>query len=106
LEVSRGNIFVVRDETLLTPAADSRLLPGVARRRIIEVATEVGIPVREQAVSAGDIAEADEVFASGSLRGVEPVRTYAGVRQWEQGALTPRISAALRRRWLRGQDPI
>jgi para-aminobenzoate synthetase/4-amino-4-deoxychorismate lyase len=106
LEVSRGNIFLVRDETLLTPAADGRLLPGVARRRIIEVATEVGIPVREQAVSADDLAQADEVFASGSLRGVEPVRTYERVRGWEQGAVTPVVSGALRKRWLGGRDPI
>jgi para-aminobenzoate synthetase/4-amino-4-deoxychorismate lyase len=106
LETSRGNVFLVRKETLLTPAADGRLLPGVARRRIVEAASAAGIPVREQPVSATDIAEADEVFASGSLRGVEPVRSYEGVRRWEQGAVTPVISAALRRLWLGAQDSI
>ena len=100
LEVSRGNVFLVRDESLLTPAADGRLLPGIARRRILELAAAAGIPAREEPVSGDDIAEADEVFASGSVRGVEPVRTYEGVREWEQGAVTPVISAALRRLWL------
>jgi para-aminobenzoate synthetase/4-amino-4-deoxychorismate lyase len=106
LEVSRGNVFLVRDGSLLTPAADGRLLPGVARRRIVEVAAAEGISVREGAVSAGDLAEADEVFASGSVRGVEPVRAYDEVRRWEPGDVTPVISAGLRRLWLVRQDPV
>jgi para-aminobenzoate synthetase/4-amino-4-deoxychorismate lyase len=106
LEVSRGNVFLVRGGSLLTPAADGRLLPGVARRRIVEVAAAAGIPVREQAVSATDLGEADEVFASGSVRGVEPVRAYERVRRWEEGAVTPFISAGLRRRWLGERNPV
>jgi para-aminobenzoate synthetase / 4-amino-4-deoxychorismate lyase len=106
LEVSRGNVFLVRDGSLLTPAADGRLLPGVARRRIAEVAAAEGIPVREGTVSAGELAEADEVFASGSVRGVEPVRGYEDVRRWKQGAVTAVISARLRRLWLGLQDPV
>jgi para-aminobenzoate synthetase / 4-amino-4-deoxychorismate lyase len=104
LEVSRGNVFLVRDGSLLTPAADGRLLPGVARRRIVEVATAAGIPVREQAVYGGELAQADEVFVSGSVRGVEPVRGYEEVGRWEPGDVTPAISAGLRRLWLRGPD--
>ncbi|MDP9188784.1 MAG: aminotransferase class IV [Actinomycetota bacterium] len=106
LEVARGNVFVVRGGSLLTPPLDGRLLPGVARARILEVAAAVGIPVRERVVSGDDLAEADEVFASGSVRGVEPVRAYDDVRRWEQGTVTPVISAGLRRRWLGEQYPV
>jgi hypothetical protein len=49
-EVARGNVFVVRGGSLLTPPLDGRLLPGVARARILEVAAAVGIPVRERVV--------------------------------------------------------
>jgi para-aminobenzoate synthetase/4-amino-4-deoxychorismate lyase len=105
LEVSRGNVFLVRDGSLVTPAADGRLLPGVARRRIAEVAASAGIPLREQIVSGDDLAEADELFVSGSVRGVEPVRACEDVRRWEEGAVTPVISAGLRRLWLRTQHP-
>jgi para-aminobenzoate synthetase / 4-amino-4-deoxychorismate lyase len=100
LEVSRGNLFVVRDGSLVTPPADGRLLPGVARARIREVAAAAGIELREQEISEDDLIEADEVFVSGSVRGVEPVRAYEGLREWEQGAVTPVISAGLRNRWL------
>jgi branched-subunit amino acid aminotransferase/4-amino-4-deoxychorismate lyase len=106
LEVSRGNVFLVRDGSLLTPAADGRLLPGVARRRIAQVAAAEDIPVHEGTVSTGELAEADEVFASGSVRGVEPVRAYEDVRRWKQGDVTAVISAGLRRLWLGRQDPV
>jgi para-aminobenzoate synthetase / 4-amino-4-deoxychorismate lyase len=106
LEVSRGNLFLVRDGALITPVADGRLLPGIARRRIIDVAAAEGIPVRERPVSGDEVTEADEVFASGSLRGVEPVRAYEDVRQWEEGAMTPVISARLRELWLGQRSPI
>lgn len=105
LEVSRGNVFVVRDGSLATPSADGRLLPGVARRRVMEVAAAAGIRLLEQAVSSHDLAAAEEVFVSGSVRGVEPVRAYEDVKQWDQGTVTPVISAGLRRLWLREQSP-
>jgi para-aminobenzoate synthetase / 4-amino-4-deoxychorismate lyase len=96
LEVSRGNVFLVRDGALVTPAADGRLLPGVARRRVLEL----GFDAREERVTLDDLAAADEVFATGSVRGVEPVRSCEGVASWGGGPVTERVSAALRRRWL------
>jgi para-aminobenzoate synthetase/4-amino-4-deoxychorismate lyase len=106
LEVARGNVFLVQDGTLVTPATDGRLLPGVARRRIVEVAGLEGIEVRERTVSGDELAAADEVFASGSVRGVEPVRAYDDVRRWEEGAVTPVISARLRQLWLGEHNPV
>jgi para-aminobenzoate synthetase / 4-amino-4-deoxychorismate lyase len=106
LEVSRGNLFLVRDGALVTPESDGRLLPGVARSRIVEVAAAEGIPVRQRTVSRNELAEADEVFASGSVRGVEPVQAYEDVRQWKEGAVTRVISARLRRLWLGEQYPV
>ena len=106
LEVSRGNVFLVRDGALVTPVCDGRLLPGVARGRILEVAAAEGIPVRQRTVSRNELAEADEVFASGSVRGVEPVQAYEDVRQWKEGAVTRVISARLRRLWLGEQYPV
>lgn len=96
LEVSRGNVFVVRDGALVTPPADGRLLPGVARRRVLEL----GLEAREQPVTLDDLAAADEAFATGSVRGVEPVRSCEGVASWREGPVTARVSEALRERWL------
>lgn len=100
LEASRGNLFVVRDGAIATPPADGRILPGVARARILAVADALGLAVGERPVPADELLAADEVFVSGSVRGVEPVRGCDGARHWAEGRLTPRIAAELRRLWI------
>jgi para-aminobenzoate synthetase/4-amino-4-deoxychorismate lyase len=104
LEVSRGNVFLVRDGALVTPVTDGRLLPGVARRRIVEAAGAAGFRVDEEVVSEDGLRDADEVFVSGSVRGIEPVREYESVRRWEEGPVTPVIARALRQLWLETQN--
>ncbi len=100
LEGSRGSLFLVHGETVLTPPADGRLLPGITRAQAIEIARGLGLEVRERAVSAAELAGADEVFLTGAVRGVEPVRRCAGLGGWDFGQVTARVAAELRRRWL------
>lgn len=91
LEAERANVFAVIGGTLTTPPTDGRILPGIARARVIEIARELGTEVVERAIPLTGLATADELFLTGSVRGVEPVRT---------GPTTARIAAALRSRWL------
>jgi para-aminobenzoate synthetase/4-amino-4-deoxychorismate lyase len=100
LETSRGNLFVVRDGAVVTPVLDGRLLPGIGRARVIELARRAGIEVTERAVTLEELAEADEVFATGGVRGVEPVSRCAGLAEWDSGEITAQVSAQLRRVWL------
>jgi para-aminobenzoate synthetase/4-amino-4-deoxychorismate lyase len=100
LETSRGSLFAVADGALATPALDGRILPGVTRERVIALAGELGIPVREEPLPLDRLAEADEAFLTGAVRGIEHVRACAGVREWAGGELTARIAAELRRAWL------
>ena len=97
LEASRACVFLVVGDALVTPAADGRILPGVTRGRLIEVARSLGLEVREENVPGDLLSTADEVFVTGAVRGVEPVRACAGVRDWDAGPVTPRVSQALRR---------
>jgi branched-chain amino acid aminotransferase len=69
----------------------------VTRARAIEVARALGLEVREENVPGDLLATADEVFLTGAVRGVEPVRGCVGVREWEAGPVTARVSQALRR---------
>jgi branched-subunit amino acid aminotransferase/4-amino-4-deoxychorismate lyase len=100
LEASRGHVFVARDGGLATPPTDDRILPGIARGRAIEVAGEEGIDVREVELRLDDLLQADEVFLTGSVRGVEPVRSMDEAELSPAGELSERIAARLRRRWL------
>jgi para-aminobenzoate synthetase/4-amino-4-deoxychorismate lyase len=94
LEASRANVFLVEDGEIVTPPADGRILPGVTRRRVLEL-----MPVREETISFERLLAADEVFLTGSVRGVEPVWGCNGMRTWRAGTVTPRVSGDLRRLW-------
>lgn len=91
LEAERANLFIVSGGVLATPPTDGRILPGVARSRVIEIARELEIEVAERPIPLTDLDDADQLFLTGSVRGVEPVRT---------GPITARIAEALRSRWL------
>lgn len=77
-----SNIFLVRDNTLLTPIAHgeedpdaipSPVLPGVTRKTIIELAEAAGVGTGRQMLHVGDLLEAEEIFLTNSSWGVLPV---------------------------------
>jgi para-aminobenzoate synthetase/4-amino-4-deoxychorismate lyase len=103
LEASRANIFAVDRELLITPPADGRILPGVARARAIEAARALGIEVREERLPFERLLVAGEAFLTGSVRGVEPVRSVGDDRLRASGETTIAVAAELKRRWL-GED--
>lgn len=100
LEASRGNVFTVRGAGLLTPPLDGRILPGIARARVIEIARESGIEVTEAPLSIAGLLTSEEVFLTGSIRGVEPVAALDEEALPRGGRITSTIAAALRARWL------
>jgi para-aminobenzoate synthetase/4-amino-4-deoxychorismate lyase len=103
LEGLRANVFAVNGETLSTPPADGRILPGIARRRVAKAAGAAGLAVREIELTVGDLMTADEVFLAGSVRGVEPVRAIDGVELTPRNDAGARIGAELKRAWMPGR---
>lgn len=101
LETTRANVFAVgEDGVLRTPPADGAILPGVTRARAIAIARELGATVREERLTRDALGAAREVFATGSIRGVEPVRSLDGVPIGGGQGLASTLADALRRRWL------
>ena len=98
LEASRASVFVIDGERLLTPPTDGRILPSIARQQAIEVAVAEGIETSEERLTVDELRSA-EVFLTGSVRGVEPVRALDGAELAPAGEVSGRIAAALRRRW-------
>ena len=72
-EGSSSNVFAVLDGVLRTAPPDERILRGITREVIIELACACGIDVREQAVSAAQLASVQELFICSSVREVGPV---------------------------------
>jgi para-aminobenzoate synthetase/4-amino-4-deoxychorismate lyase len=99
LETARANVFAALDGVLVTPAADSRILPGIARAGAIAAAREGGAGVAERRLGRRDLLAADEVFLTGSVRGVEPAVSLDGEPLGGGGALSRLVGDGLRRRW-------
>jgi branched-subunit amino acid aminotransferase/4-amino-4-deoxychorismate lyase len=103
LEAGRGNLFAAVGEVLRTPALDGRILPGTARAAAIGVARDEGIEVLEECLTRGDLFAADEVFLTGSVRGVEPARSLDGAPLPAGEELSRRVGEALRLKWRTGR---
>ncbi|HKG03511.1 MAG TPA: aminotransferase class IV [Conexibacter sp.] len=100
LETTRANVFALCDDGVLrTPPADGAILPGVTRAQAIAIAEEAGLPVCEEPLRLDALHAAREVFATGSIRGVEPVRSLDGVPVGSHRDVATAIADALRRRY-------
>jgi len=71
-EGTRSNAFAVKNGTLFTAPLGPYLLPGITRAKILELATDLGIPVVEGYQSPDFFAQADEVFYT-SCTALDPV---------------------------------
>lgn len=96
LEAARANLFAVRDGMLTKPPLDGRILPGITRARVLEIAAAIGIETQESELKREDVLAADEAFLTGSVRGVERVRALDGTPLATRGDVGTRIAAELR----------
>jgi para-aminobenzoate synthetase/4-amino-4-deoxychorismate lyase len=116
LEASRANVFAVHDGVLVTPPTDGRIVPGITRRRVLELARAAGRETREKHFTVPDLLAADEVFLTNSVRGIEPVHsihadvprpdglhrysTHGTSLERSEGGVSGEIAAGLRASWL------
>lgn len=77
-EGAASNAYAVIDGTIYTAPKDKKVLPGITREVVIKLATQANIPLIEQAVSASELKQADEVWISSSTKEVLPVTKLDG----------------------------
>jgi branched-chain amino acid aminotransferase len=100
------NVFMVDADGVLATPTEARVLLGVTRRTILDLARAEGLGVEERAIRPEELAAAAEVFLTGTTAGVWPVESIDGKRVGE-GAPGP-VSLRLRERFravTRGDDP-
>jgi branched-chain amino acid aminotransferase len=68
-----SNVFIVKDSALFTPAVNTPVLAGVARKTVIELARQSTIRCYEKDLSINDLLDADEVFLTNVIMQVMPV---------------------------------
>lgn len=78
-EASASNLFVVDESGVLrTHPADHRVLPGITRAVVLELARGLGLPVEERAFTLDELKRAREAFLTGTTSFVLPVTSVDG----------------------------
>jgi branched-chain amino acid aminotransferase len=72
-ETATSNVFLVKDGTVQTPAANGTFLNGITRQRVVALLRAAGLTVLESTLRYEDFEEADELFSSGNYSKVVPV---------------------------------
>ena len=77
-ECTGDNIFIVKDNEILTPPVSAGILIGITRNVVIELAKEAGTTVREEQLTQEDLYNADECFLTGTAAEIIPVANIDG----------------------------
>lgn len=75
-EATSSNIFIVRNNKLITPPLSSGCVAGIMRKQIITVASQIGFVVQEQSLTLEALHQANEVFLTNAIRGIRPVKNF------------------------------
>ena len=89
-ETASANIFMVKDGEVFTPIPNGTFLAGITRARHMTNLAADGVAVHETVLSFQDFHEADEVFMSGNMMKVTPVKEFDGT-SYQQGPVTKRV---------------
>jgi branched-chain amino acid aminotransferase len=94
-EGSGQNLFLVRDNVILTPSLTSSILPGITRDSVITLAREEGIPVSEEMLTRDQLYLADEAFFTGTAAEISPIREvdHRAIGEGRVGPVTKRLQA-------------
>ncbi len=72
-EGAASNIFIVKDTIIYTPPKTNCVLPGITRDLVVEIATELKLDIREEAIPQQLLNNADEVWLTSSMKDILPV---------------------------------
>jgi branched-subunit amino acid aminotransferase/4-amino-4-deoxychorismate lyase len=75
-EACRANIFWIKDGRVFTPSLSCGILPGIIRRKIIELCVFLNVPVCEGSFGLDELRGGDEIFLTSSLLEIMPVSLF------------------------------
>ena len=77
VEVTNGNIFIVKGTTIKTPSLSEGCIKGITRKKVIEIISKnKEFTIEETSISPFEIQKADEVFITNAIIGIQPVTNY------------------------------
>ena len=94
MEGSGENVFLVKDEVILTPDITSAL-DGITRQTIMQLAQECGYQVKECRITRDQVYIADEAFFTGTAAEVTPINSLDDrvIGNGRRGPVTERLQS-------------
>ena len=96
-ETNATNIFMIKNESVYTPLADS-CLPGITRGLIIKICSENKIPIYEKNISVTELYNADQVFTTGTMGELAQVIEIDKRKIKNQGKLLEKLKKLFKRK--------
>jgi 4-amino-4-deoxychorismate lyase len=94
IEGTMSNLFLVKEQKIITPLVDNCGVAGIIRRLILDFCPELGFDAEQQLVTKECLNHADEIFVTNSVIGVWPVKKIDN-HSFSLGPVTRQISAYL-----------
>jgi branched-subunit amino acid aminotransferase/4-amino-4-deoxychorismate lyase len=85
IESTSSNLFIVKNETISTPGLDEGCIPGVMRRNMLKIIENRSPYALERGnIRQRDLMEADEIFLTNAIRGVQWVVAFKEKRYYNK----------------------
>ena len=107
-EGTGDNIFILQKGKMYTPPLSAGALYGITRGTVIDLATEMGVPVSEPNLTRYDLFNADECFMTGTGAELIPVVKIDGriIGTGKPGSITRQLVAKYKDLTSRSGEPI
>jgi 4-amino-4-deoxychorismate lyase len=97
ISVTQGNIYAIHDNTLITPKLDKCGVEGTRRAVILDLAKLLGIKVKVDTLSIKELGQADEVFISNSIIGIQFISQIGDIG-FGKNSITKKIKDAFKKK--------
>jgi len=87
-EGTTSNIFIVKNNTVLTPKLETGILGGITRKLVFQLCLENKILAKETNIKTQDVLKADECFITSTTKEVMPV-SHCNGKKINQGDVGP-----------------
>jgi len=100
MECASSSVFLVLDGELRTHPLTTQILPGITREIVLELAAELGVPIREFPALISDVGRASEMFFTSTVNDVMPIVRVDGqvIGNGQPGPISRRLYAAFAER--------
>ena len=72
-EAPGENIFIVKDNIIITPPLASSALEGLTRDSVLKISEKLGYKTMEKEITRGELYLADEIFLTGTAAEITPI---------------------------------